>query len=280
MSLVVASQATEICNVDLIENHLHFTRLTDTNMTRECWFDTTDSSDLFIDLERYSGDKPLDGHAGMNMTLGDLTITIGNSFITLDKHACGVEMKSKLEQTIWLWLHFESGAMSVQVSPASSTSFGHCFTVPLLAKPLRMRVNAWTQSGLEQVLRGIHTDKPALTDPNNAVVVRKSIHELERRLDVLESRLRNAIEGINRLNQHHLNKHQQHIAQLDELEQARITHTNTHQDHAQKLRQLHHGFSNIGPGWWWWVGALALPIVVVRVWVIGQRQEKLTRFKL
>ena len=275
---MVAVQAQQTCNVDMIEEHAHFTRVTDQNKSRECWFDLPTGSDLFLDLERYSDIQTLDKQAQLNITFGSTTLNINNAFLQTGSHQCAVPMQTKLEQTIWLWIHFEDNAMTVQISPANTAFFGHCFTVPNVNKPTSMHMVGRTQTGMEQVLRGIHADQPSLQDPGQTVVMRKTIHELERRLHILEQQQERFANNVNQAHRHHLENHRDSMNRHQE-------HTNVQQEQQGFMRDIGTDMVEIGRASWMMrigiaAAILAVLAVLYCVCVLQFRQAKLAKFQL
>lgn len=279
LSILLPHAVAQVCDVDMIENHAHFTRIKDKNMSRECWFDTPEGADLFLDIERYSDSSTLDHEAFFNITIGDITINIHNAYVKVDKHLCAVPMRTKLEQTIWLHLHFENNEMTLQVSPANTAFFGHCFTVSNVEKSTSMHMVGSTRIGMEQVLRGVHTERPALQDPGQTVIMRKTIHELERRLHVLEKKQEETSYILSRSNKYHSGKHKQH----------RDLHTQYKQFTDNTVQKIHNNINTMtrdihttSPSVLYFCvgGCLCLMLFGYRLWVIGATQKKLTKFKL
>lgn len=279
---IAAVQAQQNCNVTMIEGHSHFTRVTDKHLSRECSYQLSTDADVFLDIERYSDTQILDRDAQLNITVGSTTININNIFVRSDSHQCSVPMRTKLEQTIWLWLHFENNAMIVQVSPAKTAFFGHCFTVDQVRQPTSLHMVGKTQTGMEQVLRGIHAHRPALQDPGQTVVMRKTIHEIERRLHNVEKAIEPQIESKRGDQQkYHSDKYNKLYSNYKGIEDNLL-------DVQQTVGNMHGHIENAKrymdrPQWLTWVVCCIVCIgifVVYKVWVLTFTQHKLLKFKL
>ena len=283
--LAVTAQAQTVCDIEMVGEHMHFTRIKDQNKSRECWFDVPDSADLFLDIERYSDRKTVDVDARLNFTFGDTTVIIHNAYIQVGQHKCAVPMQTNLEQTIWIWLHFVDNTMTLQVSPANTAFFGHCLQLSGIPKPKGMHAIGWTSSGMEQVLRGVQVDRPSLEDPGQTVVMRKTIHELERRIHRLEEKQEKLTRYAVKAHRHHTSKHEDHSTsrskhQQSVDEQVRQVHQALEKvtdSAAQQSRDiLHNPWFNCAC----FFVVIALILIVYRLWVLGSTQVKLSRFQL
>jgi hypothetical protein len=269
------------CDIISIEQHSHFTRIQDKNTVRECWFDTPQGSDVFLAVERYSGSNTVDNEAWFNISFGHTTINIHNAYVQVDKHLCAVPMQTKLEQAIWIWLHFEENKMTLQVAPANTAFFGHCFTVSNVEKHPDMHMVGSTSTGMEQVLRGITAKRPVLHNTGRAVVMRKTIHELERRLHLLEEKQEDMSVIISRSNKYHSDQHKQ---QHDLYRQS----TKQRKDSEDVILKLHNNINimdkHIRKTWPWTFGVccvgICLSLIGYRLWALGVTQHKLVKFKL
>lgn len=282
--VVTIGQAQTLCDIQLIEEQAHFTNILDQNKSRECWFDMPNSPDVFLDIERYSDSKTLDVDAGLNFTFGDITVVVHNAYIQVGQHKCAVPMQTKLEQSIWIWFHFEDNAMTLQVSPANTAFFGHCLQVDGVEQTTDMHVIGWTRSGMEQVLRGVHADRPTLENLGQTTVMRKTIHELERRIHKLEEKQEALLNGVKHVNRRHAHKHHEHTQvqmnqaqKLQQTEEARLNDARVQNKRFEVLNKMgHHGI-------WKWLGfsiVMTLMVVLYRLWVMGHKQEKILKFKL
>ena len=285
--LVIAAtvRADNVCDTQLVGEHTHFTRIDDQNKSRECWFEVPDSADVFLDIERYSDRKTVDMDARLNFTFGDTTVSIHNAYIQVGQHRCAVPMQTKLEQTIWIWLHFVDNTMTLQVSPANTAFFGHCLQLFGVEKTVGMHAVGWTSSGMEQVLRGVHADRPSLEDPGQTVVMRKTIHELERRIHRLEEKHEELTRYAVKAHRHHTSKHEDH----------RTSRSKHQQSVDGKVQEMHQALENVTDRYarqkrdilqnpWFNCACIfvvvALICIVYRLWVLGSTQQKLSRFKL
>jgi hypothetical protein len=302
LSLFIIPLAAQLCDIDMIEEHAHFTRIYDKNKSRECSFDTPDSTDWFLDIERYSDSKTVDMEARFNISVGDTTLSIHSAYIQIGEQKCSVPMQTKLEQTIWIHLHFDNNGMTVQVSPANTAYFGHCQTVANVNRPPIMHIVGSTHTGMEQVLRGIHADRPSLQDPGQTVVMRKTIHELERRIHILEKKQEKMRTTLTQVHVYHSDKHEQHtnshkqhkkdtndnVQQIHENIKTVTQHLNAVKytdDNVQQIQDNINTMTENNPNsiyFWGASGLIAcgLVAIVYRLWILGVNQEKLYKFKL
>jgi len=229
--------------------------------------------------------------AGLNFTFGDITVVVRNAYIQVGQHKCAVPMQTKLEESIWIWFHFEDNAMTLTVAPANTASFGHCLHVDGVEQTTDLHVIGWTRSGMEQVLRGVQADRPTLENLGQTTVMRKTIHELERRIHKLEEKQEALINGVKFVNRRHAHKHHEHTQvqmnqarvqlnqaqRLQQSEEARLNDARVQNKRFEVLNTVgHHGK-------WKWLGfsvVMTLMVVLYRLWVMGHKQEKLLKFKL
>tara|TARA_B110000091_G_scaffold214383_1_gene267414 strand:+ start:4629 stop:5507 length:879 start_codon:yes stop_codon:yes gene_type:complete len=278
-------QAQAVCNTTRIEEHHHFTSISDRNMFRECRYEMPDNGELFLDIERYSAGNRADNDARFNITFGDMTVSIHNAYIQVGEQQCAVPMQTKLEQSIWISFRFVDNTMTVQVSPAMTVFFGHCFKVGGVERTTSFHVAASTDTGMEQVLRGVHDKRPFQTDPGQTVIMRKTIHELERRIHTLEEKQEKLWKFVTNANQYHHNKHidnraasrQQQKSLDNKVQQVHNQlHNITGSIHQQIATKHRHPWFNSAC---FCIGCVMI-IVLYRLWVLGAKQEKLYRFKL
>ena len=295
--IAATAQAQAVCNTTILEEHHHFTSISDRNLFRECRYEMPDRGEVFLDIERYSAGNRADNDARFNITFGDTTVSIHNAYIQVGKQQCAVPMQTKLEQSIWISFRFVANTMTVQVSPAMTAFFGHCFRVNGVKRTASFHVAASTEAGMEQVLRGVHDERPSLQDPGQTVVMRKTIHELERRIHTLEERQEKLRKFVSKANQHHHNKqidhraasNQQHETMNNKVQQIhnqlhnvtgslhqQILHNVTGSLHQQLATKHRHPWFNSAC---FCIGCVLL-MVVYRLWVLGAKQEKLYRFRL
>ena len=282
LSLMFAfAAAQQNCDIISIEQHAHFTRIQDKNTVRECWFDTPQGEDVFLAVERYSGNNAVDNEAWFNISFGHTTINIHNAYVHVEKHQCAVPMLTKLEQAIWIWLHFEDKQMTLQVAPANTAFFGHCFTVSNVEKHPDMHMVGSTITGMEQVLRTLSSERPLLRDPGQTVVMRKTIHELERRLHLLEEKQEDLSVFVSRSNKHHSGLHE---SQRDLHRQ----YTENTQNTKDAVRKLYNNINiidkHVRNTWPWTFGCccmgICLSMIGYQLWALGVTQHKLIKFKL
>ena len=283
--IAAIAQAQAVCNTTTIEEHHHFTSIADRNMLRQCRYDMPDRDEFFLDIERYSAGSRPDNDARFNITFGDTTVSIHNAYIQVREQQCAVPMQTKLEQSIWISFRFADNTMTVQVSPAMTAFFGHCFRVDGVRRTTSFLVAASTETGMEQVLRGVHDERPSLQDPGQTVVMRKTIHELERRTHTLEERQEKLWKFVTNVNKYHHSKHidqraashQQHETLANKVQQVhKQLHNVTGSLHQQIATKHRHPWFNSAC---FCIGCVLI-LVLYRLWVLGAKQDKLSRFRL
>jgi hypothetical protein len=142
---------------------------------------------MYLELERYYGRRVnIDNSAHMNITMGSHVINVGNNVISLEDKHCVVSTTTHLEHQLWLAFLFHERRTTLKVfNQGSSGPFVECFTFAY-AKGSAFSVLAYTQSGMDQVVRRV-----ALKPPNTLYSVpgastTKSLHALDSRLMAIE----------------------------------------------------------------------------------------------
>lgn len=270
LCLSLANAASE-CNVRMIEGHHHFTTIRDSKFSSTCYMDI-DAWPIFIELERYAG-RTIDKSAHMNITLSGptpLSLTIGYNEIHWNGFQMGIPTMTMLEHSMWLAFFKKGDEIIVQFAPPESHymgSIGHWPDVEVVG----LEISAYTETGMEQVVRQILSDWP--TEADESQVLKKTIRELERRIRVLED----DITTIDEKNKRQDNLHKKHLK--DKYDQQRRVNE-IHEDLSsaiphEKVAQLEFTFRAYA-----WVFAVAVVIGVYVSWRMYKRQQKLHRWTL
>jgi len=174
------------CNVPQKEGHYHMTSVNSKNAMTECVFDLLEQEVQYIEFERYTG-REFDTKAWMNFTfMGEpnVEISVGSNHIFVTNEFYGMPTVTKLEFSLWFMVRFFQDKISIHFSPPGSANFGHVFSGEHRTDR-QLRVVASTTIGIEQVLQNITAIQPGFERP----VKRKTIHELERRIQAIERKL-------------------------------------------------------------------------------------------
>lgn len=181
-----------ICYVDAscapIKNgHYHLTSIRDINTTRECVWELQPGI-AYLELERYSGRfGHIDKFAHMNLTLGSNVVNIANGEIRFRDQRCITETTTRLEFQLWIALVFHTDRVTVKVlAPAHDGPFVECVTFYHVKNEPELTVSAYTELGMEQVVRRVGRRPPKLLYSTPSDSTKKSLHDLDRRLTVLE----------------------------------------------------------------------------------------------
>lgn len=170
-------------------NHYHLTSIHDRNTTRTCVWDLKPGI-VYLELERYSGRfGHSDKFAHMNVTLdsSDHVVTIANGEVRFGDQKCIVETTTRLEFQFWIALIFHPERVTVKVLPPGTYgTFVECFTFYHVKKEPSLTVAAYTELGMEQVVRQLSRRPPKSVYSTPSDSTKKSFHDLDRRLSDLE----------------------------------------------------------------------------------------------
>lgn len=173
------------CNVPYKEGQYHMTSVKSKNIVTECTFDL-EGEVAYIEFERYAG-SDTDSNAWMNFTFEgepNVEVSVGSTQISVHGQSYGLPTMTRLEFSQCFMVRFTASQISIQFSPPGTNNFGHIFTGQHVSHG-NLRVLASTTTGIEQVVRGVTLEEPGV----QIQVKRKTIHELERRIRVIERKL-------------------------------------------------------------------------------------------
>lgn len=265
---------TPECQVVEKDGHLHLTSVASRKQLTECTL-IIPETDAFIEIERYSG-RHIDEHAWLNVTLdgeSPLTISIGlNRILVVGESATdiGIPTTTSLEKSMWLHIHFEPTKTYVQYAPPQSPHFGRVLDTPrLFSRTLHFR--AFTDIGMEQMIRTVTENSPHLQE--DSAINKKTIHELERRIRMVEKELKT----IHSTNEKQDNLHQQHWKASFEHRRNLDAHAETlnERDHREDIARLQSSIFK-----YTWVLAIIVVIGIYISWRMYKRQQKLSRWTL
>lgn len=180
-----AFQIPENCAAPVIEGHVHLTGIRDRHQMRSCYF--PHAKQTYIEIERYRADYEGDV-AWMNLTFigyPDITISLGMNQVWIPGAHFMMPTLTRLESSLWLRVDEKDGNLVVEFAPLSISNFGQILSTKHKSSG-QIRITASTKKGMEQVLRNVTGELPVFSK----TVMRKTVHELERRIVSLEKNMR------------------------------------------------------------------------------------------